>query len=135
MSSSLLRTAPDEETEMNTKANLQVLIVEDEYLVAREICDMVEKLGHKVVGPAPSVDRARQLLDVDSPDVALVDINLGGSMVYSLVDDLDREEVPLVFVTGYDNWSIEEDFRSRHRLEKPLRSEALKKALSEVRLT
>jgi len=52
----------------------KVLIVEDEFLVALELEDILSQAGHKVIGIAPDHASVGKLPDV--PQVALVDLNL-----------------------------------------------------------
>jgi CheY-like chemotaxis protein len=81
----------------------RVLVVEDESLIALELCDTLTALGWVVVGPANSVAEAIGLLEVNSPvDVAVLDVNLGGVPVYPLAERLQAQGVPFVFCTGYE---------------------------------
>ncbi|KQM19109.1 transcriptional regulator [Novosphingobium sp. Leaf2] len=52
----------------------KVLIVEDEFLVALQLEDIVSDGGHAVIGTAPDMDAVKRL--GEAPDVALVDLNL-----------------------------------------------------------
>lgn len=54
----------------------QILIIEDERLVAMEMELVLADLGHEVVGIAADADSALALAQARAPDVALVDINL-----------------------------------------------------------
>ncbi len=56
---------------------MNVLLVEDEALVALDIQDYLEHLGHEVSGPIRSMAEARAIPDGRGPDAALVDLNLG----------------------------------------------------------
>lgn len=56
------------------KRSARVVIVEDEFLVAMQIEDLLAEMGHRVIATVPdcaSIDRI-----ADTPDVALVDLNL-----------------------------------------------------------
>lgn len=52
----------------------KVLIVEDEFLVALQLEDILEDGGHAVIGTVP--DQASLRIVGEAPDVALVDLNL-----------------------------------------------------------
>ena len=57
---------------------MQVLLVEDEPIVAADTAEMLREAGHEVSGPATTVDEAVRLAEETGADLALVDINLRG---------------------------------------------------------
>lgn len=59
------------------RRGLRVLVVEDELLVAMEMEEALAQMGCVVLEPAPSVARALALLERKTPDLALLDVNLG----------------------------------------------------------
>ncbi|WP_448661939.1 response regulator [Sphingomonas sp. CJ20] len=79
----------------------QVLVVEDEPLVALELVSILRDVGAEIVGPAASADQAMALI-ADAPiDVALLDGNLQGAMVDAVALALVQRDVPFLFVSGY----------------------------------
>lgn len=80
-----------------------VLVVEDEYLVAHEIVDLLEQWGATIMGTVQSPAQALDLLARETPDGAVLDINLRGGSAYSVADALEAAGVPFILVTGYDN--------------------------------
>ena len=79
-----------------------VLLVEDDFIVAFDMQTALEEQGARVLGPASSVDEARELLlPKDRPTIAVLDVNLNGEYVFPLVDDLRSREVPFLFATAY----------------------------------
>lgn len=101
-----------------------VLIVEDEYLLADDLSDALSDVGAKVVGPAGSIEQATALILSREPiDVAILDVNLRGEMVFPVADALRQRGIPFAFATGYDRWALPERFSDVPRIEKPLRSE------------
>jgi PAS domain S-box-containing protein len=82
----------------------RVLVVEDEALIAMELCQDLESFGWKIVGPAASVEEAMHLLDNLPllPDAAVLDVNLGGQPVYPFAEWLQARGVPFLFCTGYE---------------------------------
>jgi CheY-like chemotaxis protein len=82
-------------------AGLRVLVVDDEFLSAYEIERLVYKLDCTVVGPAASVNGALDLIADDTPDLALLDVNLNGTLVTPVVKTLRARKVPYVLITGY----------------------------------
>lgn len=81
---------------------LRVLVVEDEALIAMDIEIMLERRGWRVLGPAPTVKEALRLLKAETPDVALLDINLRGETVISVAVALRRMAVPFVLSSAND---------------------------------
>jgi CheY-like chemotaxis protein len=61
---------------MNEDENIQVLIVEDEVLLAVELEHVLEDAGHHVVGHAMEAAEAISLAGQHRPDLALVDVHL-----------------------------------------------------------
>ena len=55
-----------------------VLVVEDEPLVALFLVDLLEELGHPVVGPAATYEAALAAAARTPPRIAIIDVNLGG---------------------------------------------------------
>lgn len=83
-------------------SGLKVLLIEDEGLVAMTMEDMLEDLGCEVVGSFGAVGPALAwLADAPAFDGALLDVNLGGEMVYPVADALTQRGAPFVFTTGY----------------------------------
>ncbi|MBD8678349.1 response regulator [Sphingomonas sp. CFBP 13720] len=101
----------------------RILVVEDEYLIADDLRLALIDAGADVLGPVPTVTAAQSVLAAESRiDAALLDINLGGTMVFDLADALEARSVPFVFATGYDESAIPERFSAVPRLEKPVKA-------------
>lgn len=67
----------------------QVLVIEDDYAVARSLIQILEVWRPNIVGPAPSVEAALALVQAtEHIDFALIDINLRGHLAYPIVDAL-----------------------------------------------
>lgn len=111
-------------------AHLRVLVVEDELLVALELETMVEGMGHSVLGPAPSIERALDLLAREQPDIAVLDVNLRGKRVTPVAEALQRRTIPFVLVTGYEQSQLEDPIlQQAPRLGKPINRGDLKVVL------
>ena len=82
-------------------SGLRLIVVEDEAIVAMLLEDMLEELGCKVVDWAGTVPAALSLAETAEMDGALLDVNVGGTMVYSVAETLAARGIPFVFVTGY----------------------------------
>jgi CheY-like chemotaxis protein len=111
-------------------ASRRVLVVEDEFFVAEDIARALRADGAEVIGPAPSVDAALDLLEeTEKLDGAVVDINLQGEKAYAVADALLERAIPFVFATGYDQSAISSRYRSIPRCEKPVDASKVVRAL------
>lgn len=79
----------------------KILIVEDEPLLALDICDQLEDEGMVVVGPGRTLAQALQLAQAGGFEIALIDANLNGERVDKLASLLSSRGVPFAFCTGY----------------------------------
>jgi CheY-like chemotaxis protein len=82
-------------------AGLHILVVEDEFLVALELEQLLGGRGCQVVGPAASVRRALALLGVEKVDAAVLDVNVDGARITPVAEALKAREIPFVLATGY----------------------------------
>lgn len=113
--------------------NCHVLVVEDEYLLADDLSLALEAAGAVVIGPVPSVAEAVTLIE-QAPriDLAVLDVNLRGEMVFPVADALDGRGVPFVLATGYDQWALPERFSSVPHIEKPFKPDRLSMELRQL---
>lgn len=112
--------------------DVQVLVVEDHFPLARLLQKMLEANACRVVGPAPTLEKATALAAAETFDVAILDVNLNGVPVFPLATLLRERKVPFVFSSGYDDLALPEEFRSTPRLGKPYTEEQLIERLLEV---
>jgi len=99
---------------------VRVLVVEDDYLIAKEIVTTLHEHGATVMGPVADVTSSRALLAQSTPDCALLDINLKGQFVFDLAQELVHRGVPSIFTTGYDHSFLPTQFSTAPCLLKPL---------------
>ena len=104
----------------------RIMVVEDEALVAMALRDTLDELGYVVIGPYSRIVDAMSALRSNHIDAAVLDVNLGGELVYPLADVLAAERIPFVFITGYGADEINRRFASVPVLQKPIEAEALK---------
>jgi CheY-like chemotaxis protein len=109
---------------------VKVLVVEDEYLVAALMEDILESAGCVVAGPIPRLAQALDAASSQAYDVAVLDVNLAGERVYPVADILAQRNVPFVFVTGYG--VLPGEYANRPRLCKPFKMADLLDALSDI---
>lgn len=87
-------------------AGKRVLIVEDELLVAMMIEDLLGDFGCITIGPYGTVSTAMHAVETESPDLALLDVNLNGERVYPVAEALTERHVPFLFLSGYGEEAI-----------------------------
>jgi DNA-directed RNA polymerase specialized sigma24 family protein len=81
----------------------EILIIEDEPLIAMDIEQLVESLGHKVTGIARTHREAVALFNKTRPRMVLADIQLadGSSGIDAVNDILKNEPIPVIFITAF----------------------------------
>jgi CheY-like chemotaxis protein len=104
---------------MGELASLRVLIVEDEGGIALLIEEMLEQLGCEVAGSIATVAKALTFVATQSFDCALLDVNLGGQMVFPVAEALRKRNLPFVFSTGYGRMGLPDTFADCPILNKP----------------
>src|SRR5436189_6010294 len=78
-----------------------VLVVEDEPIVSFLIEDTLAAMGFRDIRLAGTLPSAQAELDQALPGLAVLDVNLGGILVYPVAERLKAAGVPFVFTTGY----------------------------------
>ena len=101
-------------------------------MVAPFTAELLQELGCGVVGPAPNMAAARELLDEQEFDAALMDIHIRGERVFPLCELLDYRGVPFVLTSGYADWQVPEKWQDRPRLQKPYALEQVEEALGSL---
>ncbi|WP_442756179.1 response regulator [Methylocystis sp. JAN1] len=109
----------------------RLLVLEDEPLIAMMACQVIQELDAEVLGPFATIADARQAMP-EFVDAALLDVNVGGELVYGFAGELQSRGVPVVFVTGYHAYAVDEQFRSAHVLTKPIERDDLGVALTQL---
>ena len=107
----------------------QVLVVEDEELVAMMLADMLMELNYGVLGPVGELTRALALVQEAAPDAALLDVSLHGVASFPLAAALQAKGISFAFMTGYDERDFPPGFRQVPRLSKPFDLPELRRVL------
>ncbi|HVX80718.1 MAG: response regulator [Devosia sp.] len=107
----------------------RVLVVEDQFFVADEICRALGRLGAVIAGPSPTIADAMRLLDEQPVHLAILDINVRGERSFPLARLLADRGVPVLFATGYDEVALPHDQRDVPRWQKPFDADALARHL------
>ena len=89
--------------EISRQVATDILIIEDEPLIAMDIEEMVESLGHRVVGTARTHAEAAALFKRTSPKMVLADIQLadGSSGIDAVNEILSSAPLPVIFITAF----------------------------------
>lgn len=84
-------------------SKINILIVEDESIVSKDIQYSLNKLGYNVVGAASTGEKAIEIARNERPDIILMDIMLKGEMNGIQTAEIIRKElsVPVVYLTAY----------------------------------
>lgn len=81
--------------------------------------DLLVELGCTVVGPAPNMAVAREMIEAEDFDAAIMDIHIRGERVFPLCEILDERKIPFVLTSGYADWQVPDKWKDRPRLQKP----------------
>lgn len=110
----------------------RILVVEDQYAIALDLCESLDREGARVVGPAASVEDALLMLEGAGPlDLAVLDIKLRGGPAYPIADRLEQLGVPYLFTTACEVDEIPERYRDVPRFDKPVRLTSIIEAIRE----
>ena len=84
-------------------AQTNVLVVEDESIVSKDIQHSLKKLGYNVVGAASTGEQAVKLVVDTQPDIILMDIMLKGEMngIEAATQIRQETNIPVIFLTAY----------------------------------
>ena len=107
-----------------------VLIVEDDPIIALDIEDTILGFGVKTIRTAGSVAKALEMIADRAPDFALLDVGLIREKSFAIAERLAALKIPFAFVTGYGaDVRLPPAFADRPRLPKPFTTDALQALL------
>jgi CheY-like chemotaxis protein len=108
-----------------------VLIVEDDPIIALDFEDTLLGFGVKTVRTAGSVAKALAMIEERPPDFALLDVSLIREKSFAVAERLDGLKIPYAFVTGYGvDTRLPAAFTGKPRLPKPYSTDALRALLT-----
>lgn len=89
--------------DISREAAAQVLIIEDEPLIASHLEDIVRQCGHEIVANATTATEAREAYALHRPTLVLSDVQLadGSSGIDAVEEILRLGPVPVIFITGF----------------------------------
>ena len=107
-----------------------VLIVEDDPIIALDYEDTILGFGVRTVRTAGNVATALEMIAERPPDFALLDVGLVCEQSIAVAERLAALNIPFAFATGYGADRVPAAFADRPRLPKPCSSDALRAALA-----
>jgi CheY-like chemotaxis protein len=121
--------------EIASQISTDVLIIEDEPIIAMDLEALVEELGHKVAGISRTHTEAVAAVTAHRPGLVLADIHLadGSSGLDAVNEILSSYEVPVVFITAYPERLLTgERPEPTFLITKPFRTETVKAIISQA---
>lgn len=110
----------------------RVLIVEDRYLLADDMKRSLAEDGATILGPVFDLDTATELVRSGPTDLALLDIDLRGQMVFRLAETLDSLGIPFIFATGLAHEMLPARWAGRPFAAKPISAKRLRAMVHEL---
>ncbi|PDT21446.1 response regulator [Rhizobium hidalgonense] len=92
-----------------TGGETKALVVEDEFFIADELRRNPTTPGLLVLGPVSSNEDALDLLEQELPDIAVLDVHLGGARVSPVAAKLRQFNVPFVLATASPDHELASD--------------------------
>ena len=95
----------------------RILLVEDEFIVAESIRNVLRNLGYHVIGHVPTGEEAIEKVDKSRPDLVLMDIVLAGDIdgVEAAGEINKRFDIPVVYLSAHS----EKSFMERAKITEP----------------
>ncbi|MFN4088508.1 MAG: response regulator [Alphaproteobacteria bacterium] len=96
----LLRKA---RADLSQRTTANILIIEDDAIIALNNAEIVREMGHNVTGTAARQSEALALVEQTAPDLILADIQLadGDDGIKTVQEILKTARMPVIFVTGF----------------------------------
>ncbi len=102
---------------------LNVLVLDDDLIVAIRLCTDLRRMGASIIGPFAEVNEAIDHLDV--ADAAILDVRLRDDTAFPLADCLRHRRTPFLFYTALDREALPGRFRDVPHFSKPMATEVL----------
>lgn len=113
--------------------NLKVHIVEDEVIIAYDLQDIIESMGHRVIDISTSVDEAIAKLDSAQLDFFIVDIHLKGDKKgFELGQVLKELDIPFIYMSSVESMRASAKDEAYAFLSKPFDQRDVQKAVKTI---
>lgn len=123
------------QAEIEQQLRTDVLIIEDEPIIALDLTRLVRELGHKVCGVAATRAEAVEIARADRPGLLLADIRLAdGSSGMDAAADIRRiHDIPVIFITAFPEHLLTGDRpEPAFLITKPFREDAVKALIGQA---
>ena len=125
-----IETARDMEPASHDGMPNDVLVVEDDPIIALDFEDTILGFGVKMVRTAANVAKALDMIADRPPQFALLDVSLIHEKSFAVAERLEALKIPFAFVTGYGaDARLPAAFGAKARLAKPYSTDALQALL------
>jgi two-component system response regulator AlgR len=114
---------------------MDVVIVDDEPLARKRLCNMVVRCGYIVVAEAANGLEAINAISIHDPEIVLLDIEMPGETGLEVARRIAELEAPpaIIFTTAYDQYALEAfDTSASSYLLKPVQQTQLESALKKA---
>jgi CheY-like chemotaxis protein len=114
-------------SETGSLQDCRILVVEDDFVIAQVVLDVLEEAGAVPLGPIGTVESALAFIDANatSLDRVVLDLDLHGRKSYPVAERLAALNVPFVFASGYSHDTVDSAYRTYPHCEKPIRRATL----------
>jgi two-component system LytT family response regulator len=121
---------------LNEESQLSAVIIDDEPAAIRSPASSLEPHSMiQVIGSARTQLKAKELIETLRPDIVFLDINLGTTDAFSLLDSLLYRDFQLIFVTAYDKYALKAyEYSAVNYLLKPVDEVGIENVLSSVKV-
>jgi DNA-binding NtrC family response regulator len=109
-----------------------ILLVEDDFLQARDTQQALQHAGARVIGPFGDSLSALRSVENRKPSCAILDIRLNDGVHFSVASKLKERGIPFVFVTGVEPALIPDDLSTAPVLQKPVDFRSLLKLTAQL---
>lgn len=75
---------------------LRILVAEDEFVTAYDLCNTFEEAGYQVEGPHAGISSALLACQKEKPDLAILNVELSDGLSYELAQKLIADNVPVI---------------------------------------
>lgn len=117
---------------------MKTIIVEDEYFSRIALENMIKHFCPelKIVASAPSIQKAKILIEQYKPTLVFLDIQLSDGISFNLLEQLQEYNFKVVFVTAHNQYALQAfDYAAIHYLLKPINPEALRQVIERLKST
>jgi CheY-like chemotaxis protein len=108
-----------------------ILVVDDEPIIAMTMSDWLADLGHNVLGPAADCASAAAFAEQDL-DAAILDVSLGTQTTTGIARRLVERGVPFAVASGHDAQTMDPAFASGLPMPKPFGFEAFRRVVERM---